>query len=140
MKIKWAHLCDYATVSREGKVSVLGIFTYINAPKFPMSHALMYLVFEIEMSSVELDRDIRARIELTSADGVSLRKAEAQFRVGGKVAPGTLAQVPQIIPVPLLTFGEPGSYQWSIWLNERLEEQVRFEVHPPTSAPPNPAL
>ncbi|MBI4844907.1 MAG: hypothetical protein HY810_00250 [Candidatus Omnitrophica bacterium] len=46
-KLSFAFLCDYASVSREGKLSLNGIFENINARAFPVHHPLMYIVANI---------------------------------------------------------------------------------------------
>ncbi len=43
-KLNFSFICDYASVSREGKLSIMGIFENINARVFPVHHPLMYVV------------------------------------------------------------------------------------------------
>lgn len=47
-KLKFSFLCDYASVSREGKLSMAGIFENINARKLPTQHPLMFIVTNIK--------------------------------------------------------------------------------------------
>ena len=46
-KLKFSFLCDYATVSREGKLSMAGIFENINVRTLPTHHPLMFIVTNI---------------------------------------------------------------------------------------------
>ena len=46
-KLNFSFLCDYAYVSREGKLGMNGIFENINARKFPVHHPLMFVVANI---------------------------------------------------------------------------------------------
>ncbi|MCP4650519.1 MAG: hypothetical protein GY853_10625 [PVC group bacterium] len=46
-KLNFSFLCDYAMVSREGKLSMNGIFENINVRKFPTHHPLMFVVANV---------------------------------------------------------------------------------------------
>ena len=46
-KLNFSFLCDYASVSREGKLSMNGIFENINVRQFPTHHPLMFVVANI---------------------------------------------------------------------------------------------
>jgi len=46
-KMNFSFLCDYASVSREGKLSLNGIFENINVRAFPAQHPLMFAVANI---------------------------------------------------------------------------------------------
>lgn len=134
MKVTFAHICDYATISREGKLSVLGIFSTLGALKFPVQHPLMHLVFEVEMSSAELNSDITARIELRKPDGERVTGGELKFRVGGKAPAGEKPRFAQIAPIAGTRFDGAGTYEWTIWLNGIHQCDVPFKVFQITPA------
>jgi hypothetical protein len=46
-KLNFSFLCDYASVSREGKLSMNGIFENINVRQLPIQHPLMFIVANI---------------------------------------------------------------------------------------------
>ncbi len=46
-KLNFSFLCDYASVSREGKLSMNGIFENINVRQLPTHHPLMFIVANI---------------------------------------------------------------------------------------------
>lgn len=46
-KLNFSFLCDYASVSREGKLSMAGIFENINVRTLPTHHPLMFIVTNI---------------------------------------------------------------------------------------------
>jgi len=46
-KLNFSFLCDYASVSREGKLSMNGIFENINVRQLPTPHPLMFIVANI---------------------------------------------------------------------------------------------
>jgi hypothetical protein len=46
-RLNFSFLCDYASVSREGKLSLNGIFENINVRVLPAQHPLMFVVANI---------------------------------------------------------------------------------------------
>ncbi len=53
MELTLALLADYANISREGKLNIMGIFEQIHAHNFPAVHAQMQLVIRLEATPFE---------------------------------------------------------------------------------------
>jgi hypothetical protein len=53
LEITLALLADYANISREGKLNIMGIFEQIHAHHFPAVHAQMQLVIRLESTAFE---------------------------------------------------------------------------------------
>ncbi len=53
MQLTLALLADYANISREGKLNIMGIFEQIHAFNFPAVHAQMQLVLRLEATPFE---------------------------------------------------------------------------------------
>lgn len=132
MEIPFAHLCDYATVSQEGKLSVLGIFTNINVTKIPATHPQMYLAFDLEMRAVEVDRQMQIEIHLVDADGEKLftMKGSGQISTaeGATPKPGVSVRSSQIMAMNGITFKRPGAHEINIFLNNSLAYTVSFKI------------
>ena len=144
MKIKYAHLCDYAMVSREGKLSVLGIFTRITSARLPWVHPQAYIAFEIELNYAEVGKEFSVKIELVNADGGRIFGAEAQIMAQGSAKIGQNPGIPQVIGIGGMRFENEGPYNINFWLNGKLEHQLEFTVEvakgtrPGPPAPPTP--
>lgn len=69
LKVALGLLADYANVSREGKLNILGIFEQISAQSVPAVHPQMQLVMALEADRVDADREQKIGIELIDADG-----------------------------------------------------------------------
>lgn len=128
MKVRYAHLCDYAVISREGKLSVMGIFNRINSKQLPAVHPNACLAFEIELNHAEVNREIALKIEVVDADGSRLASIDGAITVSGARKIGTRPRVPQIIRFSQMQFPAEGPYNVNIWLNERLEYQLDLAV------------
>ncbi|MFS8083655.1 MAG: DUF6941 family protein [Ginsengibacter sp.] len=147
MKINFAHVCDYAQLSVDGKLSVSGIFSQITAAAFPTQHPLLFLAFEIGLSPAELNRTFPMRIECTDADGQSIARIDTSLGIGGSARSGDRPAVPQVVQYANLVFKKDGEFSFNIWLEGRLEHQSVVTLksvppggvvqgHQPPTAPP----
>lgn len=127
VKVNFAHLCDYALVA-DGKLSVMGIFDRISAFKLPWSHPTAYLAFELGLEPPEVGTDFSVRIQVRDQDGKTLIEADGQLKSGGRAKIGDRPKVKQVLCINGLTFERPGPYEVVIWLNEKLEESLPFDV------------
>lgn len=123
MQIALALLADYANISREGKLNILGIFERIYAQNMPATHPQMQLVMTIEADSAEADRDHKIEIQLIDADGKKL------FAFGGnlKFSPppmGQKARLNHIIQLNNTKFEKFGSYDFKIMINDEVRKSV----------------
>jgi hypothetical protein len=129
VKVKFAHICDYALISAEGKLSMLGLFENLNAVQLPIQHALLYIVFGLDFSPSELKgSDVHVRISCLDEDGKELARQEAQFRIQGQPQAGERVVMPQVVPFVGITFNRDGRHNFAIWLNNQHQEDVGFRV------------
>jgi len=127
MKVALALLADYANVSQEGKLNILGIFDRINAQNVPATHPQMQLIITLEADRVEADREHKVEIELIDADGNKL------FSIGGNLKfspppPGEKVRLNHIMQLNNLRFDHFGSYEFKILINNMLAGEVPLSV------------
>lgn len=127
MEIKQVILADYANVSREGKLNVLGIFSDIYAQNFPAVHPQMQVVISWTATKTEAGRKKTMQVELHNADGKRL------LSLGGEVAlpegaPGRALGGNFILPIPPVRFDEPGSYAFIVMINDEERGRASFDV------------
>ena len=132
MKINFAHLSDYASISREGKLSVMGIFDRLTYAQVPAVHPVMYLAFEVELSRDELGQPFTLRIDLVDQDGKLVNQVVAQgginLKPGKTIDITDVPHIPQVISFGSVTFQQHGGYNVNFWLTDRLDYTVRFAV------------
>ncbi len=51
IKLNYAHLCDYAFLSQDGKVNVIGIFGAISGKQFPLTHPRFSFVANLKVGT-----------------------------------------------------------------------------------------
>jgi hypothetical protein len=139
MRINFAHLCDYALVSLDQKLSVLGIFGLIRPQVIPWPHPQCYLAFEIGLDPAELNRELAVRIQGVDEDGQGLFEVNGQLMPQGQAKIGQYPAIPQVIGFNNLIFARAGAYNINFWLNGNLVHTLHLQVlNPGEGVPLNP--
>lgn len=129
MKVTYAHLCDYASVSREGKLSAMGIFDRIFVHALPSVQPIMYLAFGLELRPAELDRQFDLLIKLVEQDGKSLVEMISQGKVAAAATqPGQPIGAPQIFALAGVPLEREGTFSLDIFLNSDHKASATFAV------------
>ena len=140
MRLTTALLADYANVSREGKLNVLGLFDSIYASAFPAKHLQMQLVMRFEVPVYDLGKESDLEIRLVDGDGKDILRIGGKFKVSGqKPAPGEPLHSDEILPLNNVIFPKPGKYQFVISINKHVEKEIFLTVNQ-ISQPPLPNL
>ena len=71
MEIALAALADYASISREGKLSVMGIFNSVASNSLPATISSAHLVISLELAAAEGEREHSVEIRCMDADGAT---------------------------------------------------------------------
>ncbi len=127
MKVTLAVLADYANITREGKLNILGIFDVIHAQNFPMTHPQMQLVMRFEADIAEAGKTKKLEIKLMDADGKTLFVLNGSFTLG-QGQPGEVMVSNQILTINMMKFENPGSYEFKILINDELKAEVPLKV------------
>jgi hypothetical protein len=138
MDVTFAHLCDYAIVSREGKLSIMGIFGSITAVQLPATHPQMFLAFEMAGSTAEAGRNMTLRIDCVDGDGNELLKMEVQVGLAArKPTPGGKIILGQVMGINQLQLTRYGMHNFNIFIDGTFKKSLEFEVKkPPAAAAP----
>ncbi|GEM_PF-227083 len=127
MEIKLRALADFASVTREGKLNIMGIFDQINPVGFPALIPMMHLVVTYEASPAEGNSEKQVRIVLMSADG-PLAELDQVVRVPAPERPGSRINVNQIVAIGGIGFQNPGDYSFVILVNGEEKGSLPFYV------------
>jgi hypothetical protein len=126
MQVKLALLADYANVTAEGKLNILGIFDRINVHELPVVHPQMHLILRLEAHPAERGRAHNVEIRLHDPDGQTI------FEVTGDMVPqgtgGQTVSTNQILTLNNLHLAKTGGYNFVVLVNNDLKSEVLLEV------------
>jgi hypothetical protein len=137
MQVKLALLADYANVTAEGKLNILGIFDRISVNQIPAVHPQMHLILRLEAHPAERDRPHNIEIRLYDPDGQTV------FEVKGDVVPhgqvGQTIATNQILTLNNLQLDKAGGYTFVVLVNNDLKSELPLgvELDNPTFTPPS---
>ena len=132
VEVNLAVLADYANVSQDGKLNIMGIFQEVNPPVLPFALPQMYLVISFEAGPAEFGSTKNVRIALLESDGSEMLALEGQTEVPRPPRPGSRAFMNQVIGLNGITFQQPGDYAFSILVGGETKETIGLHVHKPT--------
>jgi hypothetical protein len=128
-----AVLADYANLSQDGKLNIMGIFQEINPPTMPFTLPQMYLVMSFSAGPAEFNTTRDIRIPLLHSDGQEILAMEAQMRVPRARRPGSRAYINETIGLAGTTFPQAGDYAFHILIGDDEKAVVPLHVNKPTT-------
>jgi hypothetical protein len=134
--LRYALLADFANVTNDGKVNILGVADRIFSQQYPAVHRLMFLVMSLESEHDDDEQTRSIDIQLIDPDAQLVSRIQGQIEFGaGKQI------VNQIHVFQDVLFNAPGAYQFNIFFDEAQVKAVELELllmpaQPPYTMPP----
>jgi hypothetical protein len=136
MQVRLALLADYANVTAEGKLNILGVFDRINVHELPAVHPQMHLILRLEAHPAERNRAHNVEIRLHDPDGQTIFEVTGDMVPQG--GPGQTVSTNQILTLNNLQLTKTGGYNFVVLVNNDLKSEVMLEVELGTQAPDGP--
>ncbi len=118
--LNFAHICETAFLSQQGKLNIIGMFEQINAVQFPVKQAKMTLVMNLNLKEGKYPFKIRMIHEEKNTE-VAKIEGELNCKKEGKTG-----LINEFLDVG---FTESGQYAIEIWVNNEPTGKVPFAVH-----------
>jgi hypothetical protein len=134
VEVSLAVLADYANVSREGKLNIMGIFDRIFARQLPGQFPPMQVVIRLEAHFAEMGREHTIQIQLRDPDGDTIFDINGNFTPMGGEA-GETAPLNHIIALGNLPLKQAGGHSVVIWVDNDLKKEIPLKV---VEAPTDP--
>ncbi|MBL7162601.1 MAG: hypothetical protein ISS57_08335 [Anaerolineales bacterium] len=117
MKLLLLLAADYANVTGDGKLNVMGIFREINAYNFPARHPSMHLVIKLGAELGEYGQTRDLVVKLLDADGGEIMSlsSPANIPMGDR---GRRPEVNAILELKDIVFPKPGPYQFVVLVDK----------------------
>jgi hypothetical protein len=141
MDVSLAVLADYANISREGKLNVLGIFNTVHIRTFPGGLPQAFLVVRLTADVEEREAEHQVRFRLVDPDGKWLTEMQVEMGAPGEGVPGP-PETDLILPAaPLLIFEREGPHEVTVSIDGTERRALRvtaIRVAPPEEDPEAP--
>jgi hypothetical protein len=122
MKLHYALLCDYAFLSVDKKVNIIGVFETINARQFPVVHPRFVIVGSISPSKNKFKMSLNIVDESGSEILQDLQEREVNLP---KENANNFNFIVEVINA---NFAKPGNYKVEIKIDGKLVGDIDFKV------------
>lgn len=134
MKLDFAVCADYAAVDAASKLTIVGVFDFINAATFPASWPDMVLLLRLKIHRSELGTAQKVVVKLANEDGQQMIQVEGEFNsspLPGK-QPSVENSVNHILRFQNIVFPKPGVYTFDILINNSVAGTVPLTLNQTT--------
>jgi hypothetical protein len=136
MEVSLALFADYANVSQEGKLNVLGIFSLVQVKTLPGGISQCQLVLRLVADAVEKGSEKEIAFKLVDPDGKLLFDQSGKFAIPRDGRPGPVS-FELLLPMRL-GFERYGPHRFCILINGELKATIEVGVMPPLALQSDP--
>lgn len=123
MKLRYALIAEYANVTGDGKLNLMGVTDRIYAYQFPAIHRDLIVVNSIETDNDDEESTQDLSVQVIDPDGHTVAELNGQLQIGaGKQV------FHQIHVFHDVRFEAAGSYQVNIFFNRELVQPIPLEL------------
>ncbi len=105
---------DYANITQDGRVNVMGIFTHIKASSFPAKHPEMVLVLKLEASPAEYGTQRKLSVKLLNQDAQETVVDWSRDLTVPSSQTGERVEINQFLRLRNLVFLDEGPYTFYV--------------------------
>ncbi len=118
---------EYAMVSNDGQLSIIGIFDSIQASEFPAVSPRMFLVGQFKATPDEYGQVYEIHFQLVNEDGENVVSLSGAGEVPDSDL-GLSVLMNQVVTLNNITFDRPGQYAFRAYLDGDLAVEMPFTV------------
>lgn len=123
MRLRYALVADFANVTNDGKLNVLGCTDRLFAYQFPAVHRELYVVNSFETDNEDEGTSHEIAVQVIDSDGRPLTEIRGHLEINGPKQ--TLNQIHCFQDVH---FAAAGAYQVNIMLNGRPLSEMQLDL------------
>jgi hypothetical protein len=132
MDVQFGVLADFASITREGKLNILGIFDQISPPQLPFALPIFYVVVTYSANPAEFEMVKSVSIRLMTQDGAGpLMQLEQEMTIPRSPRPGMRSTINQVNAIMGFPFQEPGTYEFAILIDGQTRGGIPLHVLAP---------
>jgi hypothetical protein len=123
-------VADYANITGNGKLNIMGIFNEINAISYPYVHPSMFLIFKFRSELGEFNTTKQVIIKLVDGDGKTLLEIPQDIKIP-EIKEGKRPEINGVLSLNNLVFPKEGSYVFVVVVNGDPKGNVSIVANPP---------
>jgi hypothetical protein len=125
MNVTISVLADYANVSLDGKLNIMGIFDRIRSAQYPAVHVGgAHIVLRFTANAAERGQTKRFRLVLLEQDGKEIGGIDGEIPI--PVDAPLLSTINQIIALKVIELPHAGNYSFHILVNDEPKAEIPF--------------
>ena len=124
MKATLFEIADYASISNNGNLNLVGIFNNITAESLPARHPVMFIVLRLRLEMAEVERSHVVELILMDQDGGRAFTHKGTLQAGSR----NHLYIHQSIG---MEFKKYDTYSWSAFVDGILLATLEMQVNPP---------
>ena len=124
-----AVLADYANVTQEGKLNIMGIFGELNPPVLPFNLPQAFLVTLFSAGAAEIGTDKKMRVVLLDGDGKQVVSIEQSVKLPSPKRPGDRLNINFVLGMAGIRFERAGDYAFSILVGDEEKASIPLRVN-----------
>ena len=128
VETKLALLADYANVTRDGKLNLMGVSNTINARALPWVQPQIYVVLQFEVGAADWETEKGIEVQLLDADGNRVSAIQGNVKVARPKVAKPL-QVNSIFAINNLKFNKDGEYVFVLRVDGQIEKEIPLRVN-----------
>ncbi|MFC1593125.1 DUF6941 family protein [Candidatus Omnitrophota bacterium] len=128
METKLVLLADYANVTRDGKLNLMGVSNTLNARALPWVQPQLHVVLQFEVGAADWDTENNIEIELLDADGNRVSAIPGKVKVARPKVAKPL-QINSIFAINNLKFNKDGDYVFVLRVDGQIDREMPLRVN-----------
>lgn len=134
MDVQLKVLADFASITREGKLNILGIFDQITPPALPFALPIFYVVTSYSAGPAEFDMAKQVSIRLMTQDGEGpLIQLDQEVVIPRAPRPGMRSVINQVNAIMGFPFHQAGTHDFAILIDGQTAGGIPLHVVPQES-------
>jgi len=125
-------VADYANMTVNQKLNIMGLFNELNPPAYPYRHPTLFLIFKMRAELGEYDTTKTFTVKLYDADGNELLAIPQEIKVP-TIKAGRRPEINGVICLNNLEFIRPGNYVFVVLVNGDHKGEVSIIANPARS-------
>lgn len=123
MRLRYALIADFANVTNDGKLNVLGCTDRLFAYQFPATHRELYVVNSFETDNEDEGTTLEVAVQVIDPDGRPITEVRGHLEINGPKQ--TLNQIHCFQDVQ---FAVAGAHQVNIMIDGRPATEMQLEL------------